>query len=93
MTPSGRRFLARHPDAEMYAGFKDFHFYRWPSSAPIWWRASARSAGFEAERTAARRQRPGRSEAGIVSHMNEDHADAVQLYAGKLLGLAAATGG
>ena len=23
-----RRFLARHPDAEMYAGFKDFHFYR-----------------------------------------------------------------
>ena len=28
------------------------------------------------------------SEEGIVSHMNEDHADAVQLYAGKLLGLA-----
>ena len=27
-------------------------------------------------------------EEGIVSHMNEDHADAVQLYAGKLLGLA-----
>ena len=28
------------------------------------------------------------SEDGIVRHMNEDHADAVQLYAGKLLGLA-----
>ena len=27
-------------------------------------------------------------EEGIVGHMNEDHADAVQLYAGKLLGLA-----
>jgi heme iron utilization protein len=26
-------------------------------------------------------------EGGIVSHMNDDHADAVQLYAGKLLGL------
>jgi putative heme iron utilization protein len=26
-------------------------------------------------------------EAGIVAHMNEDHADALQLYAGKLLGL------
>ena len=40
-------------------------------------------------RTAGRapRRRPGRSEAGIVSHMNEDHADAVQLYAAKLLGL------
>src|SRR6267154_76351 len=24
----GRRFLARHPDAAMYAGFKDFHLYR-----------------------------------------------------------------
>ncbi len=24
----GRRFLARHPDAGMYAGFKDFNFYR-----------------------------------------------------------------
>src|SRR5258707_15033312 len=24
----GRRFLARHPDAEIYAGFKDFYFYR-----------------------------------------------------------------
>jgi heme iron utilization protein len=28
------------------------------------------------------------SEEGIVSHMNEDHADALQLYAGRLLGLA-----
>ena len=27
------------------------------------------------------------AEPGIVSHMNEDHGDAVQLYAGKLLGL------
>src|SRR5262245_10027021 len=24
----GQRFLARHPDAAVYAGFKDFHFYR-----------------------------------------------------------------
>src|SRR3954464_14464560 len=23
-----QRFIARHPDAEMYVGFKDFHFYR-----------------------------------------------------------------
>lgn len=23
-----RRFLARHPSAELYAGFKDFHLYR-----------------------------------------------------------------
>ena len=27
------------------------------------------------------------AEADVISHMNDDHADAVQLYAGKLLGL------
>ncbi|SEP39962.1 hypothetical protein SAMN02990966_05722 [Rhodospirillales bacterium URHD0017] len=83
-----RRFLARHPDAEMYAGFKDFHFYRiaverahlvagfgkirWLSAAEL----GAEPAGGLAD-----------AEEGIISHMNEDHADAVQLYAAKLLGL------
>ena len=35
-------------------------------------------------------QAPGlaEAEAGIVEHMNADHADAVQLYAAKLMGLA-----
>jgi putative heme iron utilization protein len=84
----GRRFLARHPDAEIYAGFRDFRFYRvaverahlvagfgkisWMSAEEL----KAVPAGGLAE-----------SEAGIVAHMNEDHADALQLYAGKLLGL------
>ena len=85
----GRRFLARHPDAGMFAGFRDFNFYQvaverahlvagfgkihWLSAAEL---AAPSPAGLS------------ESEAGIVSHMNEDHADAVQLYAGKLLGLA-----
>ena len=85
----GRRFLARHPDAAMYAGFKDFSLYRvvverahlvagfgkirWLSTAEL---AVPVPAGL------------AESEDGIVRHMNEDHADAVQLYAGKLLGLA-----
>jgi putative heme iron utilization protein len=84
-----RRYLARHPDAEMYAGFKDFHFYRvaverahlvggfgkikWLSAGELKPPAAAGLA---------------ESEAGIVSHMNGDHSDAVQLYAGGLLGLA-----
>ncbi len=83
------RFLAHHPDARMYAGFKDFHFYRiaverahlvagfgkirWLSAAEL---GAAPAAGLP------------ESEAGIVAHMNEDHADAVQLYAARLLGLA-----
>jgi putative heme iron utilization protein len=85
-----RRFLARHPDAGMYAGFSDFHFYRvaverahlvggfgkirWLSAAELMVPPSP--AGL------------AEGEEGIVGHMNEDHADAVQLYAGRLLGLA-----
>jgi putative heme iron utilization protein len=85
----GRRFLARHPDAQMYAGFKDFHFYRvaverahmvggfgkirWLSAAELM--AAPPPAGL------------ADAEAGIVSHMNQDHAEALQLYAAKLLGL------
>jgi len=84
-----RRFLARHPDAAMYAGFKDFRFYKViPERAHL-------VAGFgkirwiEAAGLAAVPPLPElmESEEGIVSHMNEDHSDAIQLYAGKLLGL------
>jgi putative heme iron utilization protein len=83
------RFLARHPDAALYAGFKDFGFYRiaverahlvggfgrirWIGAAEL---APPRVAGL------------AEAEAGIVEHMNADHADAVQLYAAKLMGLA-----
>ena len=82
------RFLARHPDAALYAGFKDFHFYR------VVVERTHLVGGFGKIRWIDRAdlatpQAPGltEAEAGIVSHMNEDHADAVQLYAAKLLGL------
>lgn len=85
-----RRFLARHPDAAMYAGFKDFHFYR------VVLERAHLVAGFGKIRWLEAAdllpvQSPGlaESEAGIVSHMNDDHADALQLYAEKLLGLTA----
>ena len=84
----GRRFLTRHPDAGMYAGFKDFNFYRVvverahlvAGFGKIRWLSAAELAGPAADGLAE-------SEEGIVRHMNDDHADAVQLYA-KLLGLA-----
>ena len=85
------RFLARHPDAQMYADFGDFNFYRVAIERAHF------VAGFgriDAIDGAALRVDPGPwralvdSEAGIVSHMNEDHADAVGLYATRLLGLA-----
>ncbi len=84
-----RRFLAHHPDAEMYASFNDFNFYRMaPQRAHL-------VGGFGKIRwltTAELLPEPppaalAESEADVVAHMNADHADALQLYAGKLLGL------
>jgi putative heme iron utilization protein len=85
----GHRFLCRHPDAALYAGFKDFHFYR------VELERAHLVSGFGNIRwldAAERKPEPAPaglagSEAGIVTHMNGDHADALQLFAGKLLGL------
>lgn len=84
-----RRFLARHPDSAMYAGFGDFRFYR------VAVERAHLVGGFGKIRwLSAAELMPGapavalvEAEAGIVAHMNEDHADAVGLYAEKLLGL------
>ena len=83
------RFLARHPDAALYAGFKDFGFYRIAVErahlvggfGKIRWIDGAELVPPQAAGLAE-------AEAGIVEHMNADHADAVQLYAAKLIGLA-----
>lgn len=83
-----RRFLAHHPDAAIYAGFKDFHFYR------VTVERAHLVGGFGKIRwltIAELLPEPplpalAAAEAGIVAHMNEDHADAVGLYAAKLLG-------
>lgn len=86
-----QRFLARHEDAAMYADFADFAIYRL---------SVARGhlvAGFGRiewiDKDALLYLGPGvdgmRSwEADAVSHMNEDHADAMQHYAQNLLGAA-----
>jgi hypothetical protein len=84
-----RRYLARQPEAEMFAGFADFAIYR------IALKGAHLVAGFgrivdlkpadvltevgdAAELVAA--------EPDILAHMNADHADACRLYATKLLG-------
>ncbi|MBI3711328.1 MAG: DUF2470 domain-containing protein, partial [Proteobacteria bacterium] len=81
------RFLARHPGAALYADFKDFAIYRVgverahlvAGFGKIHW-IDARDVLTEAAPALLER------EADIVAHMNQDHADAVQLYATKLLG-------
>jgi putative heme iron utilization protein len=85
------RYLARHPSAAMYAGFKDFAFWRMEIRAAhlvavfgrIHWldAAEVRDDLADAADLVA-------AEDEIVAHMNRDHADAVQLYATKLLGRA-----
>jgi putative heme iron utilization protein len=84
-----RRYLARHPDAEMYADFKDFAFYAMTLKSAHLVAGFGRIvdltpadlltdiAGAEAMLAA---------EPEAIAHMNADHADACRLYAVKLLG-------
>lgn len=84
-----RRYLARQPESEMFAGFADFAFYRIEiDSAHL-------VAGFgriidltpaDILVDLAGADDLVAAEAGAVAHMNEDHADAVRLYATRLLG-------
>ncbi len=82
-----RRYVARHPDAELYAGFTDFNLYRVEVErvhlvagfGRIHWVGAERLLAPVASSLAAR-------EADVVGHMNDDHADAIQLYAAQLLG-------
>jgi len=82
-------YLRRHPEAELFANFKDFAFYRMDIAkahlvagfgrivdlkpAEILTDLSDAAALLEAE-------------ADAIAHMNADHAEACRLYATKLLG-------
>ncbi len=84
------RFLARHPKARIYVDFPDFLFFRLvPQTmhlnggfaraysgdvAPILARVADGEAFDALERSA-------------IAHMNEDHADALRLYATRLCGM------
>jgi putative heme iron utilization protein len=84
-----RRFLARHPKAELYAGFGDFAFWRMTVASAHLNGGFARAADLKAadvltDLTGA--DELIAAEAGAVAHMNEDHTEATALYATKLLG-------
>jgi putative heme iron utilization protein len=84
-----RRYLARQPEAAMFAGFADFAFYRIEISAAHLVAGFGRILdlkpqdvlvdGAGAEELLAAEERAS-------AHMNEDHADACRLYATKLYG-------
>jgi putative heme iron utilization protein len=89
-----QRFLARHPKAELYAGFADFALWRMTVESAHLNAGFARAADLTAadvmtDISAARDLLE--IEASAVTHMNDDHAEAVALYATKLLGAEAGT--
>lgn len=82
------RFTARHPSSAAYAGFGDFHLFRvrverghlvagfgridWIAGSELRFPSAADALAAAAD--------------DIVAHMNADHADALSLYANRLLG-------
>jgi len=83
------RFLARHPAAEEYADFGDFGFWRLSVQSAHLVGGFGRIETFDGEAWSpdvADASALLDGEAAIVAHMNEDHADAVEAYATRLLG-------
>jgi putative heme iron utilization protein len=86
-----QRYLARHPSAALYAGFADFRFYRVvverahlvAGFGRIHWLEAA-AVTYDAAQAAALADH----EPGILAHMNQDHAEALDLMAGRLAGAA-----
>jgi heme iron utilization protein len=88
-----RRYLNAHPSAEAFVEFKDFSFFRIRPTAAHLVAGFGRIVDLPPERfltdisdAAALLE----AEQGAIEHMNEDHRDAMNLYATKLLGAEAA---
>ncbi len=82
-----RRYLARHPAASLYADFGDFGFYRLEIEKAHLVAGFGRIHWMDGdELRVAPADDLTTADADIIAHMNEDHRDAVQLYATKLLG-------
>jgi putative heme iron utilization protein len=88
-----RRYLNAHPSAEAFVEFKDFSFFRIRPTGAHLVAGFGRIVDLAPERfltdisdaTALLEAEPG-----AIEHMNEDHRDAMNLYATKLLGAEAA---
>jgi putative heme iron utilization protein len=84
-----RRYLARQPEAEMFAGFGDFGFYEVKLKAAHLVAGFGRIVDLRPEdilTPIADAVELVAAEPEILAHMNEDHADTCRLYATRLLG-------
>ena len=83
-----RRFLARHPGAALYADFPDFRFFRMTVERGHWVGGFARARWISADRllsAAGAAAAIADAEPSVLEHMNADHAEAIDLYASRLL--------
>ena len=81
------RFLARHPKANLYAGFGDFSFWRMDITDAHLNGGFARAmslSGADLRTDLAGAEELVEIESGAVTHMNEDHPEALDLYATRL---------
>ena len=88
-----RRYLAAHPSAEAFVDFKDFAFFRIAPSELHLVAGFGRIIDLKPEKFLTEMSDAAdllAAEEGAVAHMNEDHREAMNLYATKLLGAAAA---
>jgi heme iron utilization protein len=84
-----RRYLNAHPSAEAFADFKDFSFFRIRPKAAHLVAGFGRIIDLAPEQFSTEVSDAAaliEAEQGAVEHMNEDHRDAMDLYATKLLG-------
>ncbi|MDQ3031990.1 MAG: DUF2470 domain-containing protein [Myxococcota bacterium] len=85
-------FLAAQPDASYYVDFSDFAFYRLDPIALRYVGGFGRMSWVTADEYRAAEPDPlAPAAAGILTHMNDDHADAVLAYARVLASLPSAT--
>jgi putative heme iron utilization protein len=86
-----RRYLERQPEAEMFAGFADFAFYRVMLKGAHLVAGFGRIVDLKPEDILTQTDDATdlvAAEPDILAHMNQDHADTCRLYATKLLGAA-----
>src|SRR6201996_2027489 len=84
-----RRYLAAHPSAEVFVDFKDFSFFRIQPSGAHLVAGFGRIIDLEPAQFLTEIGDAGgllEAEPGAVEHMNEDHREAMNLYATRLLG-------
>lgn len=83
------RFLSRHPKSALYADFGDFSFWRLEPARGHLNGGFAKAASYDRDELLL--DLVGASELvaaeeGALAHMNQDHADALALYASRLCG-------